>query len=217
MLLSPSLYLNHRKMYGERKMFTAMILAEIVMKEFQKQGGVPMNWSSAAVYPIMSGIEILYFGKTIPEEKEGKRSVLCDDPNTIAFSMCMKDNFCFVHRTDKKFPAAFFRYQWDVSVLIAPSQIQSEDFLLLPEVERYIRKAPDAFQINEQFCVIKVLPQIREIFDELLQIPLPPTMFKFYMQIKVMELMLQFDCLNMFGTNVHFYPYGNELCSDSTQ
>lgn len=190
-------------------MFTAAILAEIMMEKIQKQGGVRMNWSNAAVYPIMSGVEILYFGKETPEENKNQQSILCNDSGAIGFSMCMKNDFCFVHRPDKKFPAAFIRYCWDVSVLIAPSKIQPEDFLRMPEVEQYIHKAPDIFQTNERFCVIKVPPPIREIFDELIQIPLPPTMFKFYMQIKVMELMLQLDCLNIFGTNVHFYPYSD--------
>lgn len=170
-------------------------------------GGEVTNYDQARVFPVIPGLEILYFGKDCPEQEQGVSSNLKGAPETIIIQKCSESDFCIAYRVGKHLPAAFIRYGCDMAILINPERLCYADMQFYPDVWEYLQHMADTFQIDRQFCVIKNSPPIREIFDELQQIPLPPTMFRFYMLLKSVELFLQFSILNLYSTQVHFYPY----------
>ncbi|MDO4286337.1 MAG: hypothetical protein Q4C40_01270 [Eubacteriales bacterium] len=175
--------------------------------EKQQIGGEITNYDQAMVFPIVSGIEILYFNKDCPAQEQKVCSQLKDIPSTIVIQKCSMSNFCIIYQVGKHLPTAFIRYGVDIVILVNPQQLCEEDMQAFPEIWEYIQGLADLLQIDSQFCVIKIASQLKEIFDELQQIPLPPTMFRFYMLLKVIELFLQFKIMNLYSIQVHFYPY----------
>lgn len=168
-----------------------------------------MDYQQAKACSIMPGVEILYFGKDGPEQVETKTSDLYKNTEAITISACLDNNFCFIHGPDKDFPIPFIWYFCEIAIIIDTHLIEHRDFQMFPQVEQYIQKASDIFRVEDQFCTFKMTPEIKQIFKELQQIPLPPTMFHFFMQLKVMEMVLLLSQLNLYSTNVHFYPYAH--------
>lgn len=170
-------------------------------------GGEITNFDQAMVFSIVPGIEILYFNKVCPEQEQSSRSKLKDIPTTIIVQKCSTSDFCVVYRIGTHLSAAFIRYGVDIAILVNPEQLSIEDMQAAPEAWKFIQNMADTLDIDNQFCVIKISPEIENIFEELSQIPLPPKMFRFYMLLKMMELFLQFSIINLYSTQVHFYPY----------
>lgn len=181
-----------------------LLLAEM---EKQQIGGEIMNYDQATVFPIIPGIEILYFDKECPKQEQKTCSKLKDMPSTIIMQMCLSNDFLIIYHIGAHLPTAFIRYGVDIVILVNPEQLCKEDMQAFPETWKFVQSMGDILQIDKQFCVIKTPPEMKEVFEELQQIPFPPTMFRFYMLLKVMELLLQFSALNLYSTKVHFYPY----------
>ncbi|MDO4306934.1 MAG: hypothetical protein Q4C77_08870 [Eubacteriales bacterium] len=175
--------------------------------EKRQIGGEITNFDQAAVFPIIPGMEILYFGKECPEQEQKTYSKLKDLPSTIIVQKCTTSDFCIIYRMGKHLPTAFIRYSVDMVILINPEQICIDDMQVAPVVWQYIQDMANTFQIDQRFCVVKAQPEMKEIFEELQSIPLPPRMFRFYMLLKVTELFLQFSAMNLYSARVHFYPY----------
>lgn len=182
---------------------------DILLAEMEKRqiGGEITNFDQATVFSIVPGIEILYFNKVCPEQEQSSRSKLKDIPTTIIVQKCLTSDFCVVYRIGTHLPTAFIRYGVDIAILVNPEQLSIEDMQAAPEAWKFIQNMADTLDIDNQFCVIKISPEIENIFEELSQIPLPPKMFRFYMLLKMMELFLQFSNINLYSTQVHFYPY----------
>lgn len=166
-----------------------------------------MDINQATVFPIIPGMELLYFIKACPDEETNLRSVLKDEPGTIIIQKSTVCDFGIIYRAGKHLPVSFTRYGCDMAVLINASLLQNEDMQAFQETWSFVQSMEERFQLEQQFCVVKLLPKLKEIFEELRQIPLPPTMFRFYMQLKVLEILIQLSDLNFYSKQVHFYPY----------
>ena len=188
-------------------MFGINPLIDILMKKIQREGGLDVNYQSAEAFGVLSGIELLYFRENVPTQAETQTSILCNKSNSIIFSICMENDFCFILSPGKKLPAFFARYLCDMSVVLNIPLINTGDFQWLSDIDTVINKISEKFYKEEQFCVIKVSPEIKEVFAEMLEVPLPSNRFKFYMQLKVAELMLLLSDFNVYSSLVHFYPY----------
>lgn len=147
--------------------------------EKRKMGGEIVDYDRATLFPIIPGIELLYFNKDCPEQEISSKSVLKDIPSTIIVQKSSTSDFCIIYRMKKHLPVSFVRYGCYIVFLINP----------------------------EQFCAVKLSPEMNEIYGELQQIPLPPTMFRLYMRLKVFEMLLRLSTVNLYSTQVHFYPY----------
>lgn len=188
-------------------MFGLNPLIDILMERIEQEGGLDVNYQSAQAFNVLTGIELLYFRENAPAQAEIANSNLCDKSDSIIFSICMENDFCFVLSPGKKMPVFFARYLCDMSVVLNIPLINAEDFQWLSDIDTIINRISEKFYKEEQFCVIKVSSEIKEVFSEMLQVPLPPNRFKFYMQLKVAELMLLLSDFNVYSSLVHFYPY----------
>ena len=188
-------------------MFGINPLIDILMEKIQREGGLDVNYQSAEAFGVLSGIELLYFRENVPAQAEPKTSILCNKSDSIIFSICMENDFCFILSPGKKLPAFFARYLCDMSVVLNIPLINTGDFQWLSDIDTVINKISEKFYKEEQFCVIKVSPEIKEVFAEMLEVPLPSNRFKFYMQLKVAELMLLLSDFNLYSSLVHLYPY----------
>ncbi len=179
------------------------------MKELEKNGlgGEIVNYDLATVFPIISGIELLYFNKNGPKQDNDIKSVLKDIPSTIIVQKCSMGDFCIVYQMGKHLPVYFSRYGCETALLINTEMLPKEDMQAFLEIWEFAQNMAGKFQLGQQFLVAKLCPQMKEIFEELQQIPFPPIMFRFYMQLKVYEILIQLSILNLYGTQVHFYPY----------
>lgn len=188
-------------------MFFINPLIDILMEKIQREGGLDVNYQSTQAFDVLSGIELLYFNENAPTQAETKKSTLCNKSNSIIFSICMEDNFCFILSPGRKMPAFFARYFCDMSVVLNIPLINVEDFQWLSDIDTVTSKISEKFCKEEQFCVIKVSPEIKRVFTEMLEVPFPSNRFKFYMQLKVAELMLLLSEFNVYSSLAHFYPY----------
>ncbi len=187
-------------------MFGINPLIDILMEKIQREGGLDVNYQSAEAFGVLSGIELLYFRENVPAQAEPKTSILCNKSDSIIFSICMENDFCFILSPGKKLPAFFARYSCDMSVVLNIALINTGDFQWLSDIDTVINEISEKFYRQEEFWVIKVSPEIKEVFVEMLEVPLPSNRFKFYMQLKVTELMLLLSNFNMYSSFVHFYP-----------
>lgn len=185
------------------------IIAEIVMEELKKRkiGGEIVDYDRATIFPIIPGIELLYFNKDCPEQKVGTKSVLKTMPSTIILQKSSSSDFCIIYQVGKHLPVSFIRYGYDTVFLINTDLICKYDMQAFPEIWNYVQEMGDKLQLEKQFCVVKLSSEMSEIYRELQQIPLPPTMFRFYMRLKVFEMLLQLSTVNWYSKQVHFYPY----------
>lgn len=165
------------------------------------------NYNTAKVFPVVPGIEILYFNKECPEQTQYIHSKLWDKSSTIIIHKSLINDFCMIYEAGRDLPASFTRYGCDLALLVNTDNLHFEDMQAFPQIWEFVHGMRGIFGLEEQLCVIKCSFEIKEIFDELHQIPLPPTMFRFYMLLKTIELLLQFSNMNLYGTQVHFYPY----------
>ena len=170
-------------------------------------GGEIMDVDRATVFPIIPGIELLYFVEKCPDKGTDSHSVLKDEPGTIIIQKSAVCDFGIIYRLGKHLPVSFSRYGCDMAVLINAGLLRSEDMQAFQEIWGFVQGMEERFQLERQFCVVKLPPKLKEIFEELRQIPLPPTMFRFYMQLKVLEILIQLSDLNLYSKQVHFYPY----------
>lgn len=170
-------------------------------------GGEIMNVDRATVFSIIPGIELLYFVEECPDKGTDSHSVLKDEPGTIIIQKSAVCDFGIIYWLGKHLPVSFTRYGCDMAVLINASLLRSEEMQAFQEIWGFVQDMEERFQLERQFCVVKLLPKLKEIFEELRQIPLPPTMFRFYMQLKVLEILIQLSDLNLYSKQVHFYPY----------
>lgn len=185
------------------------IVSEIIMENLEKHqiGGENMDVGRATVFPIIPGIELLYFVDECPDKGTDSHSALKDEPGTIIIQKSAVCDFGIIYRLGKHLPVSFTRYGCDMAVLINASLLRSEDMQAFQETWNFVQGMEERFHLEQQFCVVKLLPKLKEIFEELRQIPLPPTMFRFYMQLKVLEILIQLSDLNLYSKQVHFYPY----------
>lgn len=185
------------------------IVSEIIMENLEKHqiGGEIMDVGRATVFPIIPGIELLYFVDECPDKGTDSHSALKDEPGTIIIQKSAVCDFGIIYRLGKHLPVSFTRYGCDMAVLINASLLRSEDMQAFQETWSFVQGMEERFHLEQQFCVVKLLPKLKEIFEELRQIPLPPTMFRFYMQLKVLEILIQLSDLNLYSKQVHFYPY----------
>lgn len=167
------------------------------------------NYDTAKVFPVVPGIEILYFNKECPEQTQYIHSKLWDKSSTIIIHKSQINDFCMIYESGRDLPASFTRYGCDIALLVNTEDLHFEDMQAFPQIWEFVHGMKGNFGLEEQLCIIKCSSEIKEIFDELHQIPLPPTMFRFYMLLKTMELFLQFNNMNLYGTQVHFYPYSS--------
>lgn len=175
--------------------------------EKRKMGGEIVDYDRATLFPIIPGIELLYFNKDCPEQEVSSKSVLKNLPSTIIVQKSSTSDFCIIYRMKKHLPVSFVRYGCDIVFLINPEQICEEDVQAFPEIWKFIQEMDGKLQLEKQFCAVKLSPEMNEIYGELQQIPLPPTMFRFYMRLKVFEMLLRLSTVNLYSTQVHFYPY----------
>lgn len=166
-----------------------------------------MDVDRATLFPIIPGIELLYFIKDCPNEVTKSHSALKDEPGTIIIQKSTVYDFGIIYRLGKHLPVSFTRYGCDMAVLINVNLLHSEDMQAFQEIWSFVQSMEEQFQLEGQFCVAKLSPKLKEVFEELCQIPLPPTMFRFYMQLKVLEILIQLSNLNLYSKQVHFYPY----------
>ena len=170
-------------------------------------GGEIMDVDRATVFSIIPGIELLYFVEKCPDKGTDSHSVLKDEPGTIIIQKSAVCDFGIIYRLGKHLPVSFTRYGCDMAVLINASLLHSEDMQAFQETWNFVQGMEERFHLEQQFCVVKFLPKLKELCEELRQIPLPPTMFRFYMQLKVLEILIQLSDLNLYSKQVHFYPY----------
>lgn len=166
-----------------------------------------MKYDSAIVFPIVQGLEILYFGKECMEKLSDNYSELIDMQATIALQKCLIDDFCIIYQIGKSLPSAFERYGCDIVILVNAELLKFEDMQAFPEIWKFIQGINEVFKLDEQFCVFKTLPKMKEVYEELHQVSFPPKMFRFYILLKSMELFLLLSDLKPYSTQVHFYPY----------
>lgn len=184
-------------------------VAKLVMKELEKRkiGGEIVDYDRATIFPINPGIELLYFNRECHKQESSAKSVLKDMPSTIIVQKSAASDFCIIYRMGKHLPVSFIRYGCDTVFLINTDLIRKEDMEAFPEIWNFVQEMGNKFELEKQFCAVKLSPEINEIYGELQQIPLPPTMFRFYMQLKVFEMLLRLSDVNIYSTQVHFYPY----------
>lgn len=194
-------------MRGGKAIFN--IVSEIIMENLEKHriGGEIMDVDRATVFPIIPGIELLYFIDDCPYKETNSHSVLKDEPGTVIIQKSAVCNFGIIYRLGKHLPVSFTRYGCHMAVLINAGLLHSEDMQAFQEIWSFVQGMEGQFQLERQFCVIKLSQKLKEVFGELCQIPLPPTMFRFYMQLKALEILIQLSDLNLYSKQVHFYPY----------
>ena len=194
-------------MRGGRIIFS--IVSEIIMENLEKHriGGEIMDLGQATVFPIIPGIELLYFIEDCPDGGLASCSALKDEPGTVIIQKSAVCDFGIIYQSEKHLPVSFTRYGCDMAVLINASLLNGEDMPAFQEIWSFVQNMEERFQLECHFCVVKLLPELRELFEELRQIPLPPTMFRFYMQLKVLEILIRLSDLNLYSKKVHFYPY----------
>lgn len=86
-------------------MFGINPLIDILMEKIQREGGLDVNYQSAEAFGVLSGIELLYFRENVPAQAEPQTSILCNKSDSIIFSICMENDFCFILSPRKKLPA----------------------------------------------------------------------------------------------------------------
>lgn len=94
------------------------------------------------------------------------------------------------------------RYGVDIAILVNPEQLSIEDMQAASDAWKFIQNMADTIDIDNQFCIIKLSPEIENIFEELAKIPLSPKMFRFYMLLKMMEQFLQFSNINLYKISI---------------
>lgn len=185
------------------------MIRQLKSMAMNRPGGDDVAHNPPIIYPVISGIEVWCYGKTCEVEEYPDVSQLADLPATLLLRGFLKDGFCFIQFAGKKLPEAFLRYDCEVEILINADQIRREDIKAFPEVLDMIQAMPERYGLQNKVCVIKAPPEMKRPFEELRQIPLPPAMFRFYMLLKIVEIVLQLDCFSLYSTQVHFYGYEN--------
>lgn len=175
--------------------------------EKRKMGGEIVDYDRATTFSIIPGMELLYFNKDCPEQEIRTTSVLKDIPSTIIIQKSSMSDFCIIYRMGKHLPVSFIRYGCDAVFLINTDLICNDDVQAFPEIWNFVQEMDDKLQLEKQFCAVKLSSEMNEIYGELQQIPLPPTMFRFYMRLKVFEMLLRLSTVNWYSKQVHFYPY----------
>lgn len=161
----------------------------------------------AKVFSVIPGLEILYFNKECSGQKQYIQSELCSVSSSIVIQKSITNEFCMIYQVDKNLPASILRYGCDMAVMINAEMLHFEDIQLFPEIWEFVQGMKENFKLEKQFCLMKYSSEIKGVFEELCQIPLPPTMFRFYMLLKALELLLYLSNTNLYSTQVHFYPY----------
>lgn len=170
-----------------------------------------MNYEQVTVFSIIQGLEILYFNKDCSEQREKAQSKLKDNPSTIAIQKSLNGNFCIIYQIRNKLPISLARHGCDIMFLINSGLLRDEDMQAFPDTWEFIKHMIQIFKLESDFCVIKLSNKMQHIFDELNEIPLPPTMFRFYMLLKALEIFILLSELNIYSSQVHFYPYNGDL------
>ncbi len=166
-----------------------------------------MDYDQKFIFPIMRGIEVALSNKTEQQREQCVDSELVTIPSTLILQKSAENDIFLIYQSDKQLPMPFAKQGHGIIVLLNPNLMQYEDMQAFPEVWDFVQNMGDKFRVAEQFCAIKLSPQMNEIFMELEQIPIPPTMFRFFVQLKVIELILWLSTVNQYGKQVHFYPY----------
>lgn len=165
-----------------------------------------MNYEQANVFPIISGLEILYNGEECPKYEQAIPSKLMDIPSTIIIQESLKDSFCIIYQISNTLPTSLTRYDCDVAFLLNVEQLCFEDLQEFPDIWDFVNAIIDVFELKTHVCVIKPTHKIKSVFKELREIPLPPTMFRFYILLKALETLLLLKEINIYSSQVHFYP-----------
>lgn len=166
-----------------------------------------MDYEQATVFPIMQGLEMLYFNKNCSEKKEKVQSKLKNIPSTIAIQKSLNGDFCIIYQLQNIMPVSLARHGCDIVLLVNAEMLQDEDMQGFPDTLAFIRNMIKRFELETNFCVIKLSDKMKNVFEELNEIPIPPTMFRFYMMLKALEIFVLLSELNIYGSQVHFYPY----------
>ncbi|MDD3253057.1 MAG: hypothetical protein PHV18_10890 [Lachnospiraceae bacterium] len=164
-----------------------------------------MNDDRKLIFPVITGIEVAFSSK--PEQERCVHSELAAVPSTLIFQKSVENDILLVYQAGKRLPAPFAKRQRGDAILIAPDMVAFEDLQAFPELWDFIQSMRDKLYSDRQLCTVKLSPQMKDVFSELEQIPIPPTMFRFFIQLKVFEILLLLSAVNLYGQQVHFYPY----------
>jgi hypothetical protein len=170
-----------------------------------------MNFEQAVVFPIIQGLEILFFNKRYSEQEQKTQSKLKDISSTIVIQKSLNSDFCIIYQLKNKLPKSLARHGCDIVLLVNIELLCAEDMQTFPDTWEFVKNMIEIFKLETHFCVIKLSEKMKYIFEELAEIPLPPTMFRFYMLLKAIEIFVLLGELNLYSSQVHFYPYKGVL------